>query len=120
MKKFFKFLFLVSLVLFLGGVIGYHLLLLDPPVVKDTSALKLQCESLNDSTSICGDAWLHRGNAGIHELYISGQPFEMGVKNGMLTQSLAAQQENAFLAFIKSIVPSDIILNYLKYFVQYH
>ncbi|NJO92863.1 MAG: hypothetical protein HC831_30760 [Chloroflexia bacterium] len=52
-------------------------------------------------------------------MYITGSPFELGVKNGKLTQELSEEQEEKFVAFIKSLIPSNATLNYLKYFVAW-
>ncbi len=41
----------------------------------------------------------------------------MGVTNGKLTKELAWHQEEAFVSFIKKLVPSESTLNYLRYFI---
>ncbi len=95
------------------------MVVLEPPIIKDKSALKLTREKINDSLFICDDSWLHLSKSGIREMYIAGSPFELGVKNGKLTQELSEEQEEKFVAFIKSLIPSDVTLNYLKYFVAW-
>ncbi len=100
-------------------IVYKSMVVLDPPFIKDKSALKLTREKISDSLFICDDSWLHLSKSGIWEMYISGSPFEMGVKNGKLTQELSEEQEEKFVAFIKSVIPSETTLNYLKYFIAW-
>lgn len=112
--------FVILIVLIIGLIWIFKLMVvLEPPVIKDKSALNFERTKINDSLYVCQDNWLHKSNNGIWELYISGSPFEMGVKNGILTQELAVIQERAFVGFIKSIIPSESTLNYLKYFIAW-
>ncbi len=118
MKKL-KYILLFLLVLISGLYIWFRSMVLTPPEIKDKSVLSLEVKQLSDSLSICGDSWLHQNDGGIYELMISGKPFELGVKNGKLTQKLAAEQEEYFIDFIKKLIPSESTLNYLKYFITY-
>lgn len=43
---------------------------------------------------------------GLWELYVAGNPMEIGLKTGLLTQSLYAYQEEAFFAKIQEFIPS--------------
>ena len=112
--------FAILIVLIIGLIWIFKLMVvLEPPIIKDKSALNFERTKINDSLFVCEDNWLHKSNNGIWELYISGSPYEMGVKNGILTQELAVIQEKAFIGFIKSIIPSKSTLNYLKYFIAW-
>ncbi|WP_229717376.1 C45 family autoproteolytic acyltransferase/hydolase [Parapedobacter defluvii] len=63
---------------------------------------------------------LHRNDQGIWELYVSGDPLERGVTNGMLTKELLDQQEAAFVSQIRELVPSRfrqwLLRGFLKFF----
>ena len=118
MKKL-KYILIIILVLITGLYVWFKSMILSPPEIEDQSVLSLEVQQLSDSLSVCGDSWLHQNNGGIYELMISGKPFELGVKNGKLTQELAAKQEEYFIDFIKTLIPSETTLNYLKYFITY-
>ncbi len=109
---------LIALIaLLLIGYLWLLSLVLSPPEIKDKSVLALEVKHISDSLSICGDSWLHQDEGGIYELMVSGKPFELGVKNGKLTKELGAEQEQHFIDFIKTLIPSETTLNYLKYFI---
>lgn len=65
------------------------------------------------------DAWLRKNKFGLWEMYISGSPEELGIKNGILAQQLIAQQEEAFVKQIKRMIPSDSYLKFLKYVASF-
>ncbi len=92
-------------------------LMVSPPEIADKSVMALEVNTISDSLSFCGDSWLHKNKGGIYELMVSGNPFELGVKNGKLTSKLGVEQEQHFVDFIKTLVPSETTLNYLKYFI---
>ncbi|MCG8578541.1 MAG: C45 family autoproteolytic acyltransferase/hydrolase [Bacteroidales bacterium] len=94
-------------------------MILEPPVVENKDVLQSSVIHVNDSLSMCKDNWLKLNDGGISEMYISGSPFEMGVRNGMLTKELASTQEAYFFDFISSLIPSKATLQYLKYFISY-
>jgi len=91
----------------------------DIPIVENTEIENAIVSHISDSLWLCQDNWLHENTNGIWEMSISGKPFEMGVKNGKLTKKLAAEQEDAFFGFIKSIIPSNLMLHYLKFFISW-
>jgi len=117
MKKWLKYIAITIVTLFLLAYISLHLMVLSPPEIDDMSSLEYTVETIDSITTKCHNSWLHKTDGGIYELYIEGSPFEMGVTNGKLTQKLARDQEEAFIAFIKGLVPSESTLNYLKYFI---
>ncbi len=94
-------------------------IMLDPPVVKLKGVLNSPVVQITDSLSVCDGDWIKKNDGGVSELFISGSPFEMGVKNGKLTQELAERQERYFFEFISNLIPSKATLNYLKYFIAY-
>ncbi len=100
-------------------IIYKYMVQLEPPYIKDKSSLNLIKQKINDSLYMCDDSWLRLNKSGIWEMYVAGSPFELGVKNGKLTQQLSEEQEDKFIEFIKSIIPSEATLNYLKYFIAW-
>jgi isopenicillin-N N-acyltransferase-like protein len=66
-----------------------------------------------------GDSWLRKNEFGLWEMYLEGEPFEMGVINGKLTKELIYAQESAFVEKIREMIPSDGYLRFLKYFIRF-
>ncbi|MDD4604015.1 MAG: C45 family autoproteolytic acyltransferase/hydrolase [Bacteroidales bacterium] len=66
-----------------------------------------------------GNNWLQKNNCGLWEMYLEGRPFERGVINGKLSKFLMKEQEQAFVDQIKTMIPSDFYLRFLKYFIYW-
>jgi hypothetical protein len=90
-----------------------------PPKVADTSAFSLQKAHVDGSLHTIGTNWIRRNKYGLFEMYASGAPFELGVIEGKLSQQLITEQEEAFTAEIKRMVPSPGYLKFLKYVVGF-
>ncbi len=90
---------------------------MDEPIITDRTAFNLERTDVSDSLKICDGNWLKQDASGLYEMYLSGSPIELGVKNGILAKELIAYQEDAFIAEIKKKVPSESYLNFLKYFI---
>ena len=119
-RKRILYVFIILIILIIGLIWTFKLMVvIEPPVIEDKSALDFKRLKINDSLYVCEDNWLHKSENGIWELFISGSPYEMGVKNGILTQDLALIQEQAFVDFLKSLIPSKSTINYLKYFIAW-
>lgn len=65
------------------------------------------------------DAWLRKNQWGLWEMYISGSPEELGIKNGILAKGLIRKQEEAFITQIKRMIPSESYLKFLKYVTSF-
>jgi len=59
----------------------------------------------NDSLFTIGKNSLFKNKYGIWELYIEGNPLELGMINGSLTRELKKKQENAIFERMEGIVP---------------
>ncbi len=59
----------------------------------------------NDSLFTIGKNSLSKNKYGIWELYIEGNPLELGMMNGSLTRELKQKQENAIFERMEGIVP---------------
>ncbi|MBP0905269.1 C45 family autoproteolytic acyltransferase/hydrolase [Mariniflexile gromovii] len=62
--------------------------------------------SINDSTFIAGKNSLYKNKQGTWELYVEGNPYQLGLNEGLLTQELFKTQEHAFLSKVDEMVPS--------------
>jgi len=102
------------LVLYLAYVI-----IIFPPKVADKSAMDLQRIQPQKDFYVVGNSWLRKSETGLWEMYVGGNAFERGVKKGKLTKELSEFQENAFVAQIRKLVPSNLWLNILRLFVAW-
>ncbi len=110
---------IIALATIVASIIIYNSIAIRffPPRIADTSATKLEREELNDSTFVVDDSWLRKNKFGLWEMYLQGSPFDMGVKNGILTRELSVFQEEAFISQIEVMVPDERYLRFLKYFI---
>jgi len=74
---------------------------------------------LNDSTYILDDNFLTKNKQGQWELFVDGNPLELGLKTGKLTKELFHQQENIFVKKIDELVPSKGKQNLLRKFLAW-
>ena len=89
----------------------------DPPVVADKGSLKWQREDHGNGFYTLGKNWFKKSNSGLFELYVEGDPFEIGVVNGKLSKELLVSQEDYFSAQISKMIPSTFYLHFLKYVI---
>lgn len=107
------------LVLIILAVYMYSVSEYKPPAIADTSAMQLQKKHVDGTVYTIGDNWIKKNNYGLSELYVSGKPFEIGVKNGKLAREEVVAQEIAFTDQIKQMIPSDGYLKFLKYIIGF-
>jgi tetratricopeptide (TPR) repeat protein len=120
MKKRYKFLIAFVLLIIVFVIYFKVRVTLNPPDIANTSVLTKQRTKLTDNFYVIDKTnFLKKNKYGLWELYVSGNDFDLGVKNGKLTKELAEYQEEAFVKSLKSMVPSDFYLNFLKYFVAW-
>lgn len=110
---------IILVLLLVLGVYIYSVSDIKPPKVPDTSALSLPVTQQPDSIRRVGDNWFRRSPWGLYEMYASGSPFELGVKEGKLSQALIQEQEQAFTEQIRQMIPSPSYLKFLKYVVGF-
>jgi predicted choloylglycine hydrolase len=101
--------------------IAYYLIIthIDEPKIDLSLIKKGDLIKHNDTCYSYQDSWLRKNRFGLWEMYISGSPEELGIKNGILAQSLIKKQEEAFVAQIKRMIPSESYLKFLKYITSY-
>jgi len=123
MKKFFKIIFVIIVILFFAGVILVTWFQMDTrvhvPEPADRSVTKLSVVNPEKDFYTCGRNWIQRGNSGLWELYLEGKPFERGVIEGKLIRGLMEKQEQAFTDRLAEMIPSPVYLKFLKYFIYW-
>ncbi len=67
---------------------------------------KPQVEKVNDSTFFFKENYLTKNKQQQWELYIKGNPLQLGYNNGALTKPLMQKQEDIFFSKVEGFVPS--------------
>jgi hypothetical protein len=106
------------LLIILLGLFRYTVIL-NPPIIIDFTSSQLQRITLEKNVYQLNDSWLKKNEYGLWEMYVTGNDFELGVKNGILAKELIDYQEEAFVDQIKKMIPSEFYLNFLKYFIAW-
>ncbi len=92
---------------------------IDPPTDLSTKSKIYERLVIEPGFLKCNKNWLNHNDYGLWELYIEGGPTELGVINGILSQELIQEQEDAFVEQIKVMIPSESYLKFLKYFLAW-
>lgn len=75
---------------------------------------------INDSVSVAAGAFLQKNNHKIWELSYSGNPLQMGYRNGALTQNLIEKQEASFFSKVEDLVPSKFRQKLLRSVLRWY
>lgn len=75
---------------------------------------------VNDSTFSYNQNYLTKNKQQLWELYIQGNPLQLGYNNGALTQSLMQKQESIFFSKVESFVPSKFKQRLLRGFLKWY
>ena len=75
---------------------------------------------INDSTFSFNQNYLTKNKQQLWELYIKGNPLQLGYNNGALTQSLMQKQEETFFSKVEGFVPSKFKQNLLRGFLKWY
>ncbi len=87
------------------------------PTVADKRSLQFQRTEISKGFYTLKENWFRHSKSGLYELYVEGEPFELGVINGKLTKELVVRQEDHFSEQINKMVPSAFTRNYLRYLI---
>ncbi|WP_438710408.1 C45 family autoproteolytic acyltransferase/hydrolase [Aquimarina muelleri] len=77
--------------------------------IPDVSAYSSSIEErikISDSVFTIENSFLSKNKQGLWELYVEGDPLQIGLQTGSLTQELFKKQEHAFLSKVGELVPS--------------
>lgn len=100
---FYIFLYLISILFISCGV---NKSLKDRPVLKNYPAATTNRIDYNDTLFFKGENSLRKNQHGQWELVAQGNPYELGLSIGALSESLLQKQEELFFDKIAQIVPS--------------
>ncbi|WP_264552820.1 C45 family autoproteolytic acyltransferase/hydolase [Flavobacterium sp. N2038] len=90
------------------------------PDISNYNAEKPIVTKLSDSSFISGNNSLLKNKQGIWELYVEGDPLEIGLNTGALSDSLLHRQQQIFFSKIKDFVPSKFEQKMLRYFLKWY
>jgi len=88
-----------------------------PPKIEDKSALELKTEQAPKGVQHIGNNWIRQNSKGIWELKLSGTPFEIGSKYGILAKEQIHLQEEIFVTEFTKAVPGKVKQFFLKHLV---
>lgn len=112
-------LFLISICIVLFVSCGVSKSLKEKPEVASYKTEIPKRQKINDSTYTIGNNFLIKNKQGLWELRVSGNPLELGLKTGSLTQELFNEQEDIFVKKIDELVPSKGYQNLLRKFLAW-
>lgn len=90
--------------------------------VPDITQYKTQSPKrvqISDATFSSKNGFLTKNQQGLWELYVQGNPLELGLATGSLTQELFHKQEDALLTKVDQIVPSGFKQYLLRKFLAW-
>ena len=119
MKKRYKILNALVLLIAIAFAYLFSVSRMQEHVHPEISLEKFSVNVVNDSLITCGDSWLKQNKFGIWELFVQGDSYSMGLKNGVLTKDLLQYQEKVFVEQINELVPSKFYLQFLRLFFSF-
>lgn len=90
------------------------------PDVKQYSLEVPKVIKINDSTFSFNQNYLTKNKQQLWELYIKGNPLQLGYNNGALTQNLMQHQEEIFFSKVEGFVPSKFKQKLLRGFLKWY
>lgn len=90
------------------------------PEVQQYALEVPKVNQINDSTFSYNQNYLTKNKQQLWELYIKGNPLQLGYNSGALTQSLMQKQENIFFSKVKGFVPSKFRQGLLRGFLKWY
>lgn len=90
------------------------------PDLTNFNGEKPVVQKLSDSSFISGKNSFLKNKQGLWELYVQGDPLQIGLATGALTDSLLQKQQRIFFYKITDIVPSKFQQKLLRHFLNWY
>ncbi|WP_081806306.1 MULTISPECIES: C45 family autoproteolytic acyltransferase/hydolase [Chryseobacterium] len=116
----YKRLFLYSLFAFILISCGISKSVHHIPDVKQYPLEIPKVTKVNDTTFSFNQNFLTKNKQQLWELYIHGNPLQLGYNNGALTQDLMQKQEGIFFSKVEGFVPSKFRQKLLRGFLKWY
>lgn len=118
-KKILYVLGIIMLLLLITAIYMVQISRIPDPEITDGVILNQQRIENSKGFYTLNKNWFRKSKSGLFEMYVEGNPFEMGVINGKLSKELVIRQEDHFSEQISKMVPSSFTREYLKYFIAW-
>jgi len=106
-KQMNKSLYILFFILFSFASCGVRKALEDRPNLSFYNSKDYIRHEVNDSLFYIGNNFLQKNETQNWELFVSGDPLEIGQKTGVLTKELYEFQEQSFMNLITDFIPSE-------------
>ncbi len=120
MKHKVLFLFYVSVVFVLMVSCGISKSLKHQPITSGYNQTIPAVVKKADTLFVSGNNSLLKNKHQLWELYVEGDPLQIGLVSGALTDSLLKKQETIFFSKIKELVPSESKQKILRFFLKWY
>lgn len=90
------------------------------PDISNYNSAKPVVTKKSDSVFVSGKNSLLKNKQGLWELYAEGDPLEIGLNTGALTDSLLQKQQKIFFSKIKDLIPSSFEQKMLRHFLKWY
>ena len=90
------------------------------PDISHYDTVKPIIKKQSKTVFISGNNSFLKNKQGLWELYVEGDPLQIGLTTGALTDSLLKNQEKIFFSKIEDIVPSKFKQNLLRNFLKWY
>ncbi|MBF4506328.1 acyl-CoA--6-aminopenicillanic acid acyl-transferase [Flavobacterium sp. JLP] len=90
------------------------------PQISNLNTSKPTVIKKSDTVFVSGKNSLLKNKQGLWELYVEGDPLEIGLNTGALSDSLLKNQEHIFFSKIKDIIPSRFEQKILRQFLKWY
>ncbi|KUJ62592.1 acyl-CoA--6-aminopenicillanic acid acyl-transferase [Flavobacteriaceae bacterium CRH] len=90
------------------------------PDISNYNTAKPVVTKQSDSVFTSGKNSFLKNKQGLWELYVEGDPFEIGLNTGALSDSLLKKQEHIFFSRIEDIIPSKFEQQLLRQFLKWY
>ena len=90
------------------------------PDITQYNATKPVVTKLSDTVFVSGKNSFLKNKQGLWELYVEGDPLEIGLTTGALTDSLLKKQQQIFFSKVQDFVPSKFQQKLLRNFLRWY
>lgn len=120
MKNRIFFLFYSTVVFLLVVSCGISKSIKHQPIIAGYDQTIPKIDKKADTLFVSGKNSLLKNKHQLWELYVEGDPFQVGLLSGALTDSLLKKQETIFFSKIKDLVPSKSKQKVLRFFLKWY
>lgn len=106
--------FLFAVFILMLSSCGVKPSLLDVPDISSYNQNIPERTKITDSSFITKNGYVTKNKYGQWELFVTGDPYQIGLNTGSLIQELFEEQEDAFLSKVDELVPSKSKQNLLR------